>query len=205
MILSESRVHGSFSRFQLQVSVIPKLFYAVTHLSLEAPIWPAVFGLNEVDLPLLRILDVSFFYTPGLLPDMNVVALSPQLNLAELYIMDSCNSSFDLVKCTSLRSIGITHKGPVKPALGLPPFLTKLCLDNILSASSDLQLDGLQDLSSILLGGRVASTDVTRQLPSLPQSVIELDLRDGLLTNLQQLSRLTNLKKLFMVDAPNEH
>ena len=36
------------------------------------------------------------------------------------------------------------------------------------------------------------------KLPALPHSVTELDLWNGLLTDLQQLTRLTNLKSQFV-------
>ena len=81
--------------------------------------------------------------------------------------------------------------------MSLLPFLTRLCLYNILSASTDPGLYSLDDLVSIKLGGsrplRGASKDFTRQLPILPYGTVELDLWDGLLNDLQYLTRLTNL------------
>lgn len=203
------RMRGSFPRFTGQDWVVLKPFYALTQLTISATAWPAIFACDEIDLPLLQVLDFRFalpliWSSENWHADESAVILGPQLNLAELYIAGSSNVSFDLARCTSLRSVGITYKAPVKPVLSLPPFLMTLCLHNMLSASCDLHLDELQDLVSIKLGGRAADADATRQLPSLPQSLAELDLWDGLLTDLQQLSRLTNLQRLVMPDAPTE-
>ena len=82
---------------------------------------------------------------------------------------------YDLSQCTTLSVVGIIHKGE-KPALHLPPYLTKLYLYNILSAGTELGLDTLSDLTSIHLGGKVTGTDATQQLPPLPSTVVELDL-----------------------------
>ena len=180
-------------------------FFILTHLTIcDADKWPGVFEFLS-DLHQLLVLDLRF--VPGLYqnssPACRVVSLNSTAKLTELYIAYGSYITYDLAHCTTLSVLGLIQKGE-KPALHLPPFLTKLYLFNILSASTDLGLDTLSDLTSIQLGGKVTGTDATQQLPPLPPTVVELDLWDGVLTDLQQLTRLTNLKKLSMPDPPTK-
>ena len=202
------RMEGSLScDDQRWISVLP--FAALQHLTLSgAQVWPGVFSsFSESCWQCLTVLDVRFAtsHDASIFSRDRAIVLDSRMRLRELYIADSSHLSYDLAQCTTLRVVGIIQKGPTKPALHLPPFLTKLTLHNVLSKSTDLGLAGLSDLTSIKLGGRVAGIDVTRQLPCLPQSTAELDLWDGLLTDLQHLTRLSNLKKLLMPDPPTEH
>lgn len=191
---------------QKWISMLP--FAALQHLTLyDAQVWPGVFRtFHESCWQCLTILDVRFAtrsHASIFSTDMAIV-LDSRMRLRELFIVESSYLSYDLAQCTTLRVLGIVQKGPRKPALHLPPFLTELTLHDVLSCSPVPGLAGLSDLRRIKLGGRVAGIDVTRQLPSLPQSTTELDLWDGLFTDLQQLTRLTNLKKLLVPDPPTE-
>ena len=189
------------------ISMLP--LAALQHLTISIiQEWPGMFSiLDESCWQCLAVLDVRFAtsHDASIFSTDRAIVLDSRMRLRELYIADSSYLSYDLAQCTTLRVVGIIQKGPRKPALHLPPFLTNLTLHNILSRSTDLGLAGLSDLTSIKLGGRVAGIDVTRQLPCLPKSTTELDLWDGLLTDLQHLTRLTNLKKLLMPDPPTEH
>ena len=198
------RMDGRFTVWGIQDWVSKLPFQALTHLTVhQAERWPdALFDLPESDLQHLRVLDIRF---PHSCSSSSVpVKLKSKVNLTDLYIADSSHLIYDFAQCTSLASLSITHKVSVKPCISLPPFLTRLCLHNTLSASTDPRLHTLDHLIEVKLGGRVTSTDITRQLPSLPSSTVKLDLWDGLLTDLQQLTRLTNLKKLSLPDAPTE-
>lgn len=80
--------------------------------------------------------------------------------------------------------------------------LTKLCLPDAFSASSNLSLFGLNHVSDIKLGGAAADTkalEISKLLSKLLlTSVTKLDCCDSMLTDLQQVNRLRGLQKLCM-------
>ena len=198
------RMDGRFPDCGSQHWVSHLPFWAVTHLTIHgADGWPGVFvALSAARLQQLRVLDIQFPYSCDTRDE--AVSLDSNLRLTHLYMADSSFKRYDFAHCTSLVSLNIMHISDMKPALSLPPFLTRLCLHGTLPASRDPELQNLDKLVSIKLGGRASGIDTTRQLPSLPYSTTELDLWDGLLTSLQQLTRLTNLKKLSMPDRPTQ-
>ena len=181
-------------------------FAALQHLTISgAHVWPGAFSYRSQSCwPNLAVLDVRFA-THARSPPNVVLSLDSRIRLRELYIAESSYILYELAACTTLRVVGILNKEARVHILQLPPFLTDLTLHNVLSRDTPLGLlPGLSELTSIKLGGSRRGRNCTTQLPSLPQSIVELDLWDGLLTDLQQLTRLTNLKKLLMPDPPTE-
>lgn len=178
-------------------------FGAVTYLTISDTRREFLLRLNQMDLPHLRILDILFpAYHPDPISPAVAFDFNPQRHLTELSFSHSMSLSYDFARCTSLVSLGVFHRGPERPPLSLPPSLKQLCLHNTFSASMEPSLDQLSDLVNLELGGNPTATDVVRQLRSLPQSLTQLHLGDGFLTDLQQLSRLTNLNKLFIPQIP---
>lgn len=178
-------------------------FGAVTHLTMSDTRKELLLRLNQMDLPHLQKMDIHFpAYDYDPISPAVAFHLNPQWHLTELSFSHSLFLSYDFAQCTSLVSLGISHRSPERPPLSVPPFLTQLSLHNTYSASMEHSLHQLSNLVSIKLGGSPTNTDVARQLPSLPQSLTQLHLWDGLFTDLQQLSRLTNLKKLFVPQIP---
>lgn len=114
--------------------------------------------------------------------------------------------SYDFAQCTTLCSLNIVHKGFSKAAVSIPPFLTRLCLNNVMPGTTDLDLHHCDDIVIVKLGGITADSSATRCLPILPCSTVELELCGTCVAylNLQELTRLTNLKKLTMPDPPTQ-
>ena len=175
---------------------------ALTHLHVTlASRFPWLYSSpNASALQLLTVLDVTFDNTV----DRQPIRLDSKCVLHELYLCDGRCEEYDLAQVTSLVKLGITHWGQGKPKLTLPPHLTWLCLHNTLAASLDPNLTCLEELCSLKLGGRVAGANISRKLPCLPPSLVSLDLWDGLITDLQELTRLTDLKRLVMPEPPDQ-
>ena len=179
-------------------------FAALQHLTMSgAHVWPGAFSYRSTSCwPHLAVLDMRFA-THARLSLNAKLSLDSRIRLRELYIVESSYIWYELAECTTLRVVGILNKDAIAHILQPPPFLTHLNLYNVLPRyTAPGLLAGLSDLTSIKLGGRRGGT---RQLPSSPQSIVELDLWDGVLTDLQQLTRLTNPKKMLMPDPPTEH
>lgn len=72
--------------------------------------------------------------------------------------------------------------------------------------TTDLDLHHCGDIVIVRLGGITAGVSATRRLPILPCSTVELELYGTRVDylNLQELIRLTNLKKLTMPDPPTQ-
>ena len=197
------RMDGNFASCGIDwVFQLP--FQALAHLTIhKAQEWPSVvFDLLDSGVQHLRVLDIRF--DDWLQTSSTPISLDSKMNLTDLYIAGTSSPSYDFAQCTTLCSVNIIHKASFIPVVSLPPFLTSLCLHNILSASKGPELHTLDDIVNVKLGIRVTSTDAIWQLPRLPISVLELDLWDCSFTDLRQLTRLTNLKKLSMPDAPTE-
>lgn len=177
-------------------------FAALTHLHVrQASHFPWFYSKpNASGLQCLTVLDITF----DMIINREPIKLDSKCLLHELYLHGGSFVCYDLAEVTSMVRLSITHRDRVKPKLTLPPHLTWLCLHNTLAASTDPSLTRLEDLSSLKLGGRVVGADVSRKLPSLPPSLVSLDLWDGLITDLQELTRLTNLKRLIKPEAPDQ-
>lgn len=130
------------------------------------------------------------------------VSLLVGSKVRELYVAGTSCQNVDLAHCTSLTSLGIMHRGRTLPGLGLPTGLQRLCLHNVLEADSACDLGFLNNLEYLKLGGRAATKNIMKRLPELPPSLLKLDLWDGVVTDLDQLTLLTKLKHLRMPLAP---
>ena len=198
------QVEGQFPHFGYQHWVQTLPLKALTHLTIhDAHKWPIAlfFDANSATLPNLQFLDVSFASLVS--SDMDGISFSSDSNLRELYIAGTSCTSVDLADCSALTSLGITHRGHEMPSVSLPTSLKKLYLHNVLREGTNADLASLSDLQYLKLGGRAATKGAMRHLPELPQTLIELDLWDGLVRGLERMTLLTNLKRLVMPLPPS--
>lgn len=194
---------GQFPHFGYQHWVQTLPLKALTHLTIhDAHKWPIAlfFDANSATLPNLQFLDVSFASLVS--SDMDGISFSSDSNLRELYIAGTSCTSVDLADCSALTSLGITHRGHEMPSVSLPTSLKKLYLHNVLREGTNADLASLSDLQYLKLGGRAATKGAMRHLPDLPQTLIELDLWDGVVRGLERVTLLTNLKRLVMPLPP---
>ena len=195
---------GQFPHFGYQHWVQTLPLKVLTHLTIhDAHKWPIAlfFDANSATLPNLQFLDVSFASLVS--SDMDGISFGSDSNLRELYIAGTSCTSVDLADCSALTSLGITHRGHETPSVSLPTSLKKLYLHNVLREGTNADLASLSDLQYLKLGGRAATTGAMRNLPDLPQTLIELDLWDGLVRGLERMTSLTNLKRLVMPLPPS--
>jgi hypothetical protein len=198
------QVEGQFPHFGYQHWVQTLPLKVLTHLTVhDAHKWPMAlfFDANSATLPNLQFLDVYFASLVS--SDMDGINFSSDSNLRELYIAGTSCTSVDLADCSALTSLGITHRGHEMPYVSLPTSLKKLYLHNVLREGTNADLASLSDLQYLKLGGRAATKGAIRHLPELPQTLIELDLWDGLVSGLEKLTLLTNLKRLVMPLPPS--
>ncbi len=198
------QVEGQFPHFGYQHWVQTLPLKVLTHLTIrDAHKWPIAlfFDANSATLPNLQFLDVSFASLVS--SDMDGISFSSDSNLCELYIAGTSCTSVDLADCSALTSLGITHRGHEMPSVSLPTSLKKLYLHNVLREGTNADLASLSDLQYLKLGGRAATKGAMRHLPKLPQTLIELDLWDGLVRGLERMTSLTNLKRLVMPLPPS--
>ena len=177
--------------------------FAITHLTISDSLhWPLglVFNPKAAALPNLLFLDV--FFSPVVTFGMDRIRIPAGSRLQELYVGGTSCAFADFTACTMLTSLGITHRGLVLPILDLPASLERLYLHNVLKADTDPQLCCLSKLTFLKLGGRAITKGIMSSLPELPPSLLELDLWDGAVTKLDQLTLLTKLKKLTMPLPP---
>ena len=87
--------------------------------------------------------------------------------------------------------------------LTLPTSLERLCLHNVLREGAHPELHLLSNLEHLKVGAQAKVDNYMTCLPRLPASLLKLDLLDGGITNLGQLTLLTRLKKLGMPLPPN--
>ena len=198
------QVEGQFPHFGYQHWVQTLPLKALTHLTIfDAHKWPMAlfFDSNSATLPNLQFLDVAFASLVS--SDMDAITFAFPSNLRELYIAGTSCTSIDLADCNVLTSLGVTHRGHEMPSVHLPTSLKKLYLHNVLRAGTNADLASLSDLQYLKLGGRAATKGALRHLPALPQTLVELDLWDGLVRELNSMSLLGNLKKLVMPVPPS--
>lgn len=197
----EGRVPKSGHQYWLQT--LPLL--ALTHLTiLHAHFWPVPLFLSSHSktLPHLLFLDISI--APTVTHFSTFISFPEGYNLQAFYLSGACCASVDFAACTTLTSLGIIHKGHELEALNLPTSLERLYLHNVLKADIDPQFCRLINLSYLKLGGRAVSKGIMNCLPELPNSLCELDLWDGVVKQLDQLTLLTKLKKLTMPSPPSD-
>ena len=195
----EGRLPRSGHQHWLQT--LPML--ALTHLTIsEAHAWPLPLFLDSRSeaLPHLLYFDVSIASAVTLNPTK--ITFPEGCSLQEIYLSGISCASVDFAACTALTSLGIIHRGHQFPALDLPTSLERLYLHNALKADADPQLHRLTNLLYLKLGGRAVSKGIMKYLPELPPSLHELDLWDGVVKQLDQLSLLTKLKKLRLPSPP---
>ena len=204
VVKSMLQVEGQFPHFGYQHWVQNLPLVAVTHLTIfDAHKWPVAlfFDGKGATLPNLQFLDVSFASLVS--SDMDGISFTAESNLRELYIAGTSCTSVDLAACTSLTSLGIIHRGHEMPSVALPISLQRLYLHNVLRRGSNANLGSLSNMQSLKLGGQAATKGAMKELPELPSSLVELDLWDGLVRGLNNMSLLTNLKKLTMPLPPS--
>lgn len=149
-------------------------------------------------LPNLLYLDVSLLSYQSASQAVRFAASE----LQELYIKGTQCAVFDLEMCTSLTSLGIRHsRGYTVQDLALPRSLERLCLHNVLTASIQPELHLLTNLEHLKVGAEPATNvqdinNFMERLPKLPSSLLKLDILESGITNLDQLTLLTRLKKL---------
>ena len=197
------QVEGQFPHFGYQHWVQTLPLKALTHLTIfDAHVWAMAlfFDSNSATLPNLQFLDVAFASLVS--SDMGAITFGSGTSLRELYIAGTSCTSIDLADCNVLTSLGVTHRGHEVPSIHLPISL-KLYLHNVLRAGTNADLASLSDLQYLKLGGRAATKGALRHLPALPQTLVELDLWDGLVRELNSMSLLGNLKKLVMPLPPS--
>lgn len=196
MIKPSFQVEGHFSHVaQHWINTLP-VTVALTHLTIHSPS-PWFLGYSGQALPNLVYLNMAFVMSSG-----KCITFPVGSKIQELYIGSTSCDTVDLAECTSLTSIGIIHIGPELPALGLPSSLQRLCLHNVLRAGTYLHLCLLNNLKYLKVGGRASTKGIMQRLPELPPSLHKLDLWDGVVTHLDQLTLLTRLKNLRMPIPP---
>ena len=197
------QVEGQFPHFGYQhwIETLPTT--ALTHLTIQnAHVWPLPLLLDSKGqaLPNLVYLDISF---ASLVSTCLYISFPVGFKVRELYIAGASYDTVDLAECTSLTSLGIIHKGHELPSLvALPTSLERLCLHNVWKADIYPELGLLSNLEYLKLGGRAGSNGIMNRLPELSPSLLELDLWDGVVTKLDQLTLLSRLKKLRMPSPP---
>ena len=197
-------LEGQFPHFGYQHWMNRLPLTLLTHLTIfDAHKWPIAFFLNGKNnaLPNLQVLEVSFASLVS--SDMDGITFPADSKLKELYVSGTTCSFVDLSACISLVSLGIIHRGHEAPAMYLPTTLQKLYLHNVLRQDVVTDWLCLCSLTFLKLGGRAAKKDALRALPELSEKLLDLDLWDGCVTTLDNLSILTNLKKLSMPSAPS--
>ena len=174
---------------------------ALTHLTLSHALvcpLPLFSDSNGQALPNLLYLNISFLYSA---PSSTVIRLPLGSKVQEIYIAGPSCDHIDFAGCTSLTSLGIMYSGREFSSLGLPTSLERLCLHNMLKVVTDPRFSHLNNLRVFKVGAQ-PSVGVMKCLPELPPSLLELDLWDGVVTNLDRLTSLTRLKKLRMPLPP---
>lgn len=84
------------------------------------------------------------------------VSLGSKMKLTELYVAHNTYLLYEFAQCTTLSSLNIIHEGASDPDLSTPPFLTRLCLHNMLSGSIGVVLQNLD-------GRQVSRWEVSQQ------------------------------------------
>ena len=201
------QIEGQFPHFGYQHWTDTLPMTALTHLTLQhAHVWPLSLFLDSKGqaLPNLLYLNISF---ASLVSSCHHISFPVGSKVQQLYIAGTCFDVVDLEECTSLTSLGIIQAGYELPGVvSLPTSLERLCLYNVLRAKVETQDPELHLMSNVLylkVGGRVTNKNIMKRLPQLPSSLLELDLWDGVVTELDQLTLLTRLKKLRMPLPPS--
>lgn len=197
------QVEGQFPHFGHQHWINTLPMTALTRLTIQtAHVWPLPLLLDSKGqaLPNLLYLDISF---ASLVSTSRAISFPVGSKLQELYLAGTSCDDIYLADCTSLTSLGVLHRGFVLQHLHLPTSLERLYIHNVLKAYMNPCLSLLTNLKYIKVGGRAATKGIMKCLPDLPPSLPNLDLWDGVVTNLDQLTLLTRLKKLTMPLAPS--
>ena len=194
------QVEGDLRRQQNWIRTLPVT--ALTHVTIQyGRQWLLAWSLDFEVLPNLLYLDITLLSYQS--ADQNV-SFPASSKLQELYIRGTQCAVVDLAECTNLTSLGIVYEaGYTMQDLGLPTSLERLCLYNVLREGSHPELRLLTNLEHLKVGARATADDYMTHLPRLPPSLLKLDLLDGGMTNLDQLTLLTRLKKLGMPSLPN--
>ena len=194
------QVEGVLCHQQNWVHTLPVT--ALTHLTIQyGRKWLLAWSLEFEVLPNLLYLDISFLSHQPAGQDIRFPIGS---ELQELYIRDTQCAVVDLAGCTNLTSLGITYAaGYAVQDLTLPTSLERLCLYNVLREGAHPELHLLSNLEYLKVGAQAKVDNYMTCLPRLPASLLKLDLLDGCMTNLGQLTLLTRLKKLGMPLPPN--
>ena len=200
------QIEGQFPHFGYQHWTDTLPMTALTHLTIQnAHVWPLSLFLDSKGqvLPNLLYLNISF---ASLVSSCHHISFPVGSKVQELYIAGTCFDMVDLEECTSLTSLGIIQAGYELPGLvSLPTSLERLCLYNVLKAkveTQDPELHLMTNMVYLKVGGRATNKNIMKRLPQLPPSLLELDLWDGVVTELDQLTLLTRLKKLRMPSPP---
>ena len=185
------------------VAVLPG--YALTSLYLQQVRgWPdRLFSASFWAQHKLQVLYIQF----SVCPLRTTMVLSPGCCLKQLYLTKSRATMCDLAACISLTALGIQHMSVDDAVLVLPSSLLSMNLISVAACITMPQLEGCVGLTHVLLGGDLTSYGIgryDRQLPALPQTVTHLTLWNAHITGLQQLTSLTNLRKLRMPRPPTQ-
>ena len=201
------QIEGQFPHFGYQHWTDTLPMTALTHLTIQnAHVWPLPLFLDSKGqaLPNLLYLDISF---ASLVSSCHHISFPVGSKVQELYIAGTRFDMVDLEECTSLTSLGVIQAGFELPShVALPTSLEKLCLHNVLKAEiepQDSELHLMTNMVSLKVGGRATTNSIMTLLPQLPPSLLELDLWDGVMTELDHLTSLTRLKKLRMPSPPS--
>ena len=175
---------------------------ALTHLTIQyGRQWLLAWSLDFEVLPNLLYLDITLQSHQS--ADQNI-SFPASCKLQELYIRGTQCAIVDLAECTNLTSLGIMYEAKYTlQDLWLPTSLARLCLYNVLREGSHPELRLLTNLEHLKVGAQDTAGNCMNHLPRLPPSLLKLDLLDGAMTNLDQLTLLTRLKKLGMPSLPN--
>ena len=178
---------------------------ALTHLTIQYDRECLLAWFLDLELlPNLLYLDITLLGVLSYRSARQNIRFQASSGLQELYIRGTQCAVVDLAGCTNLTSLGIIYKaGYTMQGLGLPTSLERLCLYNVLREGLHPQLRLLANLEYLKVGARATAENYIDCLPRLPPSLLKLDLLGGGMTNLDQLTLLTRLKKLGMPSLPN--
>ena len=199
------QIEGQFPHFGYQHWTDTLPMTALTDLTIHnAHVWPVQLFLHSKGqvLPNLVYLNISF---ASLVSSCHHIRLPLGSKVQELFITGTGFAVVDLKECTSLTSLGIIQGGDFPGLIVLPTSLHRLCLHNVLKAKGEMQdpeLHLITKLVHLKVGGRATNQCIMKALPQLPPSLLKLDLWDGVITELDQLTLLTRLKKLRMPSPP---
>ena len=199
------QIAGQFPHFGYQHWIDTLPMAALTNLTIHnAHVWPLPLFLDSKGqaLPNLHFLSVSFASLVSSCPSISIPVGS---KVQELYVAGTQYDVVDLEGCNSLTRLGIIQAGYELPgSVALPKSLERLGLYNVLKAETEVpELHRMTNLSHVKLGGRATTQSIMKHLPRLPPSLLELDLWDGVTTELDRLTLLTRLKKLRMPSPPS--